>query len=240
MSYHALRQTELDKAMIRNQNVMISKKQTVGAKIFITNTSERNLQVYWKASCWQSQIRSEWETFRVFDSWSSFQELQEPDGLWHLFKASPHMPTRRSLKTRTRTREKSLKMQVVSKERKPWSTQHILTNEVTSNTVVQDGNRNQISTIILVYVWGPSDSSKEVFTLLDSHSDSLFILEEVADVLDTNSDVKLELSTIASKRTIVPSKRLKGLQVRGLFSTKKITVPTVYLREFSLLIGHTS
>lgn len=124
MSYHALRQTELDKAMIRNQNVMISKKQTVGAKIFITNTSERNLQVYWKASCWQSQIRSEWETvFRVFDSWSSFQELQEPDGLWHLFKASPHMPTRRLLKTRTRTRENSLKKQVVSKERKPWSTQ---------------------------------------------------------------------------------------------------------------------
>lgn len=31
--------------MVRNQNVVISKKQTVGAKIFTTNTSERNLQV---------------------------------------------------------------------------------------------------------------------------------------------------------------------------------------------------
>ena len=80
-----------------------------------------------------------------------------------------------------------------------------------------------------------SDASKEVlvYALLDSQSDSSFILEEVADVLDTNTEqVKLKLSTMSSKGTIVPCKRLKNLQIRGLFSSKKITVPIAYTREF--------
>lgn len=60
------------------------------------------------------------------------------------------------------------------------------------------------------------------------------ILEEVADVLGVNTEqVKLKLSTMLSNATIVPCKRLKHLQIRGLFSSKKITVPTVYTREFS-------
>ncbi|XP_056292769.1 uncharacterized protein LOC130207974 [Pseudoliparis swirei] len=41
-SYNALRQSEPDKAKIKNQTPLSYKNQTVGAKIFTTNTSERN------------------------------------------------------------------------------------------------------------------------------------------------------------------------------------------------------
>ncbi|XP_040928808.1 uncharacterized protein LOC114866078 isoform X1 [Betta splendens] len=44
--------------------------------------------------------------------------------------------------------------------------------------------------------------------------------------------VRLKLSTMSSKGTIVVCKRLNGLQIRGLDSSKKVTVPTAYTREF--------
>lgn len=76
-------------------------------------------------------------------------------------------------------------------------------------------------------------TKKSLSSLLDSQSDSSFILEEVADILDVNAEpVKLKQSTMWSKETIVPCKRLKGLQIRGLSSSKKITVPSVYTRVF--------
>ncbi|KAL4004275.1 signal-regulatory protein delta [Sarotherodon galilaeus] len=121
-----------------------------------------------------------------------------------------------------------------SKERKLQSPQDTI-QETTSNRVVHDGNNAQTSAIVPVYASMPGDSNKEVlvYALLDSQSDSSFILEEVADALDVNAEpVKLKLSTMSSKETIVPCKRLKGLQIRGLSSSKKITVPTVYTREF--------
>ena len=105
----------------------------------------------------------------------------------------------------------------------------------TSNRVVQDGNSTQASAIVPVYVATPSDPSKEIliYALLDSQSDSSFLLEEVADVLDTSAErVKLKLSTMSSKGTVVHCIRLNSLQIRGLFSSKKITVPTVYTRDF--------
>lgn len=77
------------------------------------------------------------------------------------------------------------------------------------------------------------DNEVLVYSLLDSQSDSSFILEEVADSLDANTEqVKLKLSTMSSKKTIVHCKRLRNLQVRGIFSADRITVPTTYTREF--------
>ncbi|XP_054866973.1 uncharacterized protein LOC129349027 [Amphiprion ocellaris] len=44
-SYNALRPGEADKAKLKNQNSVTSKSQAIGAKIFTTNTSERNMYV---------------------------------------------------------------------------------------------------------------------------------------------------------------------------------------------------
>lgn len=63
-----------------------------------------------------------------------------------------------------------------------------------SLAIVEIGNSKQTSPIIHINV--SSDSSKEVH---------VFTLEEVADVLDTDTEqVKLKLSIMLSKRTIIP------------------------------------
>lgn len=44
--------------------------------------------------------------------------------------------------------------------------------------------------------------------------------------------VKLKVSTMTSRTTVVSSQRVNDLQVRGYFSSKKIALPPVYTREF--------
>ena len=120
-----------------------------------------------------------------------------------------------------------------SKEERTDSTQSNIT-ETISNRVVQEDNDNQTSAIVPVYVSNP-DNSKEVmvYALLDTQSDSSFILEQVADVLDAPAEVvKLKLSTMASRGALMNCKRLENLTVRGLFSSKQITVPKMYTSEF--------
>lgn len=68
---------------------------------------------------------------------------------------------------------------------------------------------------------------------MDSQSDTTFVLSEVAESLDTTKEpVKLELSTMTSKTTVVQSQRLKYLQVRGFYSSKKISLPPTFTQEF--------
>jgi len=129
---------------------------------------------------------------------------------------SSHIPTQRSFKTRTKLQ--STQLQDVIKE-------------ATSSRVVQDYNTTQTSAIIPAYVSIQNYSRKEVlvYALLDSQSDCSFILEEPANVLDTNKEeVKRKLSTMSSKRTIGPSKRLRTTNNEEYFTLKKITVPTIY------------
>ncbi|XP_058269504.1 uncharacterized protein LOC131367889 [Hemibagrus wyckioides] len=143
----------------------------------------------------------------------------------------PHMLTRRPFNQEVKG-EQSRETRC-NKERILQSAQQDITKETTSNRVVQDGNSTQTSAIVPVYVSTPTSREILVYALLDSQSDTSFILEEVADALDMETEqVKLKLSTMSSKGTIVPCKKLKGLQIRGLYSSKKITVPTVYTREF--------
>lgn len=117
--------------------------------------------------------------------------------------------------------------------RQEGSTLQTTTAETTSHRVLKNGSSSQTSAIVPVIV--SSDSGKEVlvYALLDSQSDSSFILQHVADALDTATEpVKLKLSTMSSRETIVTCQRLKGLHIRGLNFPKKLTVPIVYTREF--------
>lgn len=251
-SYHALRQSEPDKAKTKNQNIVTSKNQT--AKIFTTNTSERNVTtcVFCKKTGHALHKCRKFIERPVSDRVKFIQSERLCFGCLSPGHQSKRCSNRmvcdtcskchptcihedRSKQEQETKREQSMD-KGKSKERKPESSQlQDVTKETTSNRVVQEGNSNQTSAIIPVYVSTPSDSSKEVlvYALLDSQSDSSFILEEVAEVLDTETEqVKLKLSTMSSKKTIVPCKRLKGLQIRGLFSSKKITVPTAYTRDF--------
>ncbi|XP_073667523.1 uncharacterized protein [Paramisgurnus dabryanus] len=121
-------------------------------------------------------------------------------------------------------------------ERKPESMQmKETTSEATSNRVIQDVINTHTSTIVPVWVSTTNEPNHEVlvYALLDTQSDTTFILEEIAQALDTKKEaVQLKLSTMVSKSTIVPCQKVTGLMVRGFYSDKKIALPVTYSREF--------
>ncbi|XP_076869830.1 uncharacterized protein LOC143521148 [Brachyhypopomus gauderio] len=105
----------------------------------------------------------------------------------------------------------------------------------TSNTVSQDGLSTQTSSVIPVWVSSIKQPEKEVlvYALLDTQSDTTFILDEVAQDLNTKKEsVSLQLSTMSAKSTVIPCHKLKNLQVRGYNSEKRIPLPPVFTREF--------
>lgn len=68
--------------------------------------------------------------------------------------------------------------------------------------------------------------------LLDNQNDTTFVLQQKADILDTQEEpVQLKLSTLASS-TVVPHQKFTGWQDRGFYSSKKIPLPVTYTREF--------
>lgn len=125
-----------------------------------------------------------------------------------------------------------------AKERstEPSQDKHIkVLAEATSNTVVQDTSNTRTSSIIPVWVSTTCEPECEVlvYALLNTQSDTTFILEETANALNTRKEaVQLKLSTMASKITVVPCFKLSGLQIRGFYSQSRIPLPTTYSREF--------
>lgn len=105
----------------------------------------------------------------------------------------------------------------------------------TSNRVIQEKHSTHTSSIVPVYVSTTAEPDKEVlvYALLDSQSDTTFLLEEAAEALNVKKEpVKLKVSTITSKTKIVPSLKMNSLQVRGIKSDTKIKLPTTYTRDY--------
>lgn len=106
---------------------------------------------------------------------------------------------------------------------------------MTSNRVVQERKGAHTSSIIPVYVSTTAEPRKEilVYALLDTQSDTTFILKDTAETLDIEKEpVKLKISTITSKTKVVSSHKLNGLQVRGIKSEVKVKPPTTYTRDY--------
>lgn len=63
------------------------------------------------------------------------------------------------------------------------------------------------------------DKEVLVYALLDSQSDTTFILQDAAEALCAKKEpVKLKVSTITSKAKVVNSQKVQDLQVRGISS----------------------
>ncbi|XP_061759712.1 uncharacterized protein LOC133554697 [Nerophis ophidion] len=109
------------------------------------------------------------------------------------------------------------------------------TKEATSCTVILQKDNIQTAAIIPVWLSSTTQPTQEVlvYALLDSQSDTTFVLSEVADALEVDKEqVKLKLSTMTSRITVVSSQKVTNLQVRGFYSGEKIALPPVYTREF--------
>nr|XP_054593152.1 uncharacterized protein LOC107396330 isoform X2 [Nothobranchius furzeri] len=245
-SYYALRQGEQERTRSKPQNVVTPKSQAASARIFTTNTTEKNIStcMFCKKTghvlhkCRRLTARPVADRVKFiqgeklcFGCMSPGHQSKNCSNRMVCDTCSKRHPT---CLHEDRSKQQENDGTSCIKERTLQSLQDTI-QETTSNRVVHDGNSAQTSAIVPVYASMPGNSNKEVlvYALLDSQSDSSFILEEVVDALDVNAEpVKLKLSTMSSKETIVPCKRIKGLQIRGLSSFKKITVPTVYTREF--------
>ncbi|XP_054653604.1 uncharacterized protein LOC129193043 isoform X1 [Dunckerocampus dactyliophorus] len=91
------------------------------------------------------------------------------------------------------------------------------------------------SSIVPVFVSSVQEPHREVLTyaILDTQSDSTFVLEDVLDKLNVEvRPVKLKLSTMTAMDTVISSKSVCGLQVRGLNSEDHIQLQQAYSRNF--------
>ncbi|XP_061678162.1 uncharacterized protein LOC133501954 [Syngnathoides biaculeatus] len=91
------------------------------------------------------------------------------------------------------------------------------------------------SSIVPVFVSSIVEPDKEVLTyaILDAQSSSTFILEDVLDKLNVGiQSVKLKLSTMTATDTIIASKNVQDLQVRGLNLDRQIQIKQAYARDF--------
>lgn len=105
----------------------------------------------------------------------------------------------------------------------------------TTNTVIQEDSSTETSSIIPVWVSSTRQPHQEilVYALLDSQSDTTFILDEVAQDLNANKEnVSLRLSTMSARSTVIPCQKLTNLEVRGYNSEKRIPLPSTFTREF--------
>lgn len=91
------------------------------------------------------------------------------------------------------------------------------------------------SSIVPVFMSSANEPQKEVITyaLLDTQSESTFILEDLLEELNVETKpVLLKLSTMTAVDTPIASKSVYGLQVRGLQSEKQIQLCQAYTRGF--------
>lgn len=96
------------------------------------------------------------------------------------------------------------------------------------------GNSNKCSMVVPVYVSHVDDPENEilVYALLDTQSDTTFVLESTSQTLRlSGTRVKLKLSTMYAENRVVESKKIQGLVVRGYNSTKKVSLPQAFTRN---------
>lgn len=91
------------------------------------------------------------------------------------------------------------------------------------------------SSIVPVFVSLAEDPHSEILTyaLLDTQSDSTFILGDLVSALNVKTQpVQLKLSTMTAVDTVIASKVACGLQVRGLHSESHVQLRQAYTRDF--------
>ena len=96
------------------------------------------------------------------------------------------------------------------------------------------GSSSKTSTVVPVLLSHINNPGEErlVYAMLDTQSDTSFVLEKTCQSLGLQgSKVNLRLSTLSAQDELVPSRRLTGLQVRGLYAEAPISLPVAYTRD---------
>ena len=89
---------------------------------------------------------------------------------------------------------------------------------------------------LIVPVWlshhDNPDNERLVYALLDTQSDTTFVLESTCETLGTTgSNTRLWLSTMSAKNQRIDTKLYEGLMVRGFNDSVRIPLPATYSRD---------
>lgn len=106
-------------------------------------------------------------------------------------------------------------------------------HKVNSHTVIREASAT--SSIVPVYLSSVNEPEKEILTyaLLDTQSDSTFVLEDLAKELNVATQpLQLKLSTMTAVDTVIPSQSVVGLQVRSFHNHNHILLQQAYTRDF--------
>jgi hypothetical protein len=107
----------------------------------------------------------------------------------------------------------------------------------TDRTVSTFGVRKTgTATAMIVPVWVSSARNPKsevlVYALLDTQSDTTFILDEIGQALEAERvPVKIKLNTMTSLNAIVQCEKLRDLQVRGYNSKERLNIGSAYSRD---------
>nr|XP_033951031.1 uncharacterized protein LOC117455577 [Pseudochaenichthys georgianus]XP_033951039.1 uncharacterized protein LOC117455577 [Pseudochaenichthys georgianus] len=137
-------------------------------------------------------------------------------------------PTCLHIETDKRPAETSGKYSAATGEHTSKEIHKVMSHALTQHT-------SATSSIVPVLVSSTMDPDREILTyaLLDTQSDSTFILEDVVTELDVDTQpVQLKLSTMTAANTVIASKTASGLQVRGLNSKAYVKLQQTYTRDF--------
>ncbi|KAL6480076.1 hypothetical protein MHYP_G00111090 [Metynnis hypsauchen] len=98
---------------------------------------------------------------------------------------------------------------------------------------VNGGEGGSTSMIVPVWISAPNTPETLAYALLDTQSSHTFVDQEVCEKLQVVMEpVRLKLSTMMGKDSIVKSQRVCDLKVRGLISDISISLPPAYTRDF--------
>ncbi|XP_051939800.1 uncharacterized protein LOC127612976 [Hippocampus zosterae] len=111
------------------------------------------------------------------------------------------------------------------------------TEEITSSLSCCVKGSDVVSTSMIVPVWISAPNAPETetlaYALLDTQSSHTFVDQELCAKLKVDMDpVKLKLSTMRGKDSVIKSERVCGLKVRGFSSNISIDLPPAYTRDF--------
>ena len=99
---------------------------------------------------------------------------------------------------------------------------------------VREGVSNNTSMVVPVCISNPKKRNKKVYAyaLLDAQSDVTFIDQEICKKLQVATEpMKLKLTTMTGRDSLVNSQKVKGPRVRGLHSNLTLNLPPSYTKD---------
>ncbi|KAI3359202.1 hypothetical protein L3Q82_002719 [Scortum barcoo] len=157
---------------------------------------------------------------------------------YKLFCLLPSGRRFRSIRARTTRLRDSFIPQAIRLFKLYTSSSHAMQAEENTSSLscsVDKGDGGSTSMIVPVWISSTSTPEKEtlVYALMDTQSSSTFVDQEVCEKMGAGLEpVKLKLTTMMGKDSIVQSERVSSLRVRGFSSQSFINLPPAYTRDF--------